>query len=471
MMKWVIVFVSLVCFQFPMVMATARDADIPVPGQDAVSLAGITTLDLDAAKRIALADNPSLAATETRMHQASERVRQASAAYLPRLDATGSASRVGLSDNSLASQLEAARLFDPLASIDDPEDYFSAGLSASYVVFDGFARKFNLEVEQLGEMQAQEATREARRLLLSAVSAAFFNAQLARENIAIAVADETFNQRQVSEAEARLRVGTGALSDVLNFKIQVNAAKSRWNLFNLEYRRFIIGLAALMGVPDAGLPQGLDLNELVTESETEMILPEVDALVAEALAKRPDLQMTDFRIQQSEALIQLARSDLFPTLNFSAELAGNRDNDTGFESDDFGYTVGLMVSYNIFSGGATRARVREARWAQTEAEKLYADLAILVASDVRDAVAQLDRAQSELTLQRANTALVEKNRDLVEKEYAAGQGTLVRLNEAQRDLITAQSRLALALVSLRQAWQNVESATGRILSVAADGTY
>jgi outer membrane protein TolC len=45
-----------------------------------------------------------------------------------------------------------------------------------------------------------------------------------------------------------------------------------------------------------------------------------------------------------------------------------------------------------------------------------------------------------------------------------GQGTLVRLTEAQRDLTTAQSRLALALVSLRMAWENLKTATGLILS-------
>jgi hypothetical protein len=39
----------------------------------------------------------------------------------------------------------------------------------------------------------------------------------------------------------------------------------------------------------------------------------------------------------------------------------------------------------------------------------------------------------------------------------------VRLNEAQRDLITAQSRLASALVSLRQGWQNLEAITSEIL--------
>jgi hypothetical protein len=60
--------------------------------------------------------------------------------------------------------------------------------------------------------------------------------------------------------------------------------------------------------------------------------------------------------------------------------------------------------------------------------------------------------------------LVQRTRDLVEKEYNAGQGSLVRLNEAQRDLTTAQSNLALALVGLRQAWVELETRTGNILA-------
>jgi outer membrane protein len=68
-----------------------------------------------------------------------------------------------------------------------------------------------------------------------------------------------------------------------------------------------------------------------------------------------------------------------------------------------------------------------------------------------------------LILQRSNAELVKQNRDLVEKEYAAGQTSLVRLNEAQRDLINAQSQMAVALVSLKQAWQDLKAATGEIL--------
>jgi outer membrane protein len=73
-------------------------------------------------------------------------------------------------------------------------------------------------------------------------------------------------------------------------------------------------------------------------------------------------------------------------------------------------------------------------------------------------------AQKQLLLQRTNAELVQKNRDLVEKEYKAGVGSLVRLNEAQRDLTAAQVRLALAQTAVHRAWYDLWSATGQILT-------
>jgi outer membrane protein len=468
MMRRCIWFFPLICVVFPLLGFAAeagRGSAGPSPGGN---LAGIKVLDLETAKRIAVSENPTMAAARARVEQAGQRVRQADAAFLPRLDASGSASHVGISDSEQESQLQFARLFDPQARMDGTEDRYAAGLTASWTLFDGFARKFAREAEQYGELQQMEARDEARRLLLSSVSTTFHTAQLAMENITISLADETFNQRQVADAEIRLQVGAGALSDVLNFKVQANAARSRLNRSTLEYKQLLIGLAALMGAPDAGVPEGLSLSPLVSEIDTEMVTPDAGALIAEALTHRPDLQQSGFRIKQAESQVQLARSDFFPKLSLFADLSGKRNSSIQFEEEDIGYAMGVTMSYALFTGGAREARVHEAAWARVEAQKVNANLTLTVAAEVRQAIEEINRAQTELKLQRTNTALVEQNRDLVEKEYAAGQGTLVRLNEAQRDLVTAQSRLALALVSLRQAWQTLESATGRILS-SADG--
>lgn len=429
----------------------------------AAALSRLGMLDLATAKRIAVAGSPGLGAAIERVRQAEERVRQARAAYWPSLDAGASALRSELSDNAARSQVTTARSFSADAALADPEDIYQADLTAGWALFTGFRRWFESARARFGEMESRAALDEARRLLVFAVASRYFEALLAREDLAIARADEAFNLRQTEEARARRRAGTGSLSDVLNFEVQVNAARSAINDAERQYALARIGLAAVMGLPEASIPETVELAVLQAETPPDMELPEPAPLIAFAEHHRPDLMESAYRLHQAEAEIGVARSDFFPSLSLQGALEGQRENSGRFEGDDFGNSIGLFMTYNLFSGGASRARLAEARYSRREAERNLAAVRISVVSEVRQALANLHSSQRELRLQQANAALVQQNRDLVEKEYAAGQASLVRLNEAQRNLTQARGRLALARVALRQSWERLESATGRNL--------
>lgn len=429
------------------------------------TLADVAVLDLAAAKRIAVAGSPNLAAAVERVRQAEERVRQARAAYWPFVDAGGSTVRTELSNNAARSRLAAERSLNlnPTVVSADPETLYRAELAAGWTIFDGFRRWFENARVRFGELENRSALDEARRLLLLSVAGGYYAAQLAREDLTIARADEAFNLRQSEEARARRRAGSGSLSDVLNFEVQVNAARSAINDAERQYTLARIGLAVLMGLPEAMIPETLELAALPTESASDLVLPEADSLIGFAENHRPDLMESLYRLQQSTAGIGVARSDFFPGLSLQGSLDGLREDNGRFEGDDFGNSIGVYMTYNLFAGGATRARVAEARAGAREAERTLAALRITVVSEVREALANLQASQRELRLQQQNAALVQQNRDLVEKEYAAGQASLVRLNEAQRNLTQARGRLALARVALRQSWERLEAATGRNL--------
>jgi outer membrane protein len=435
---------------------------------DAIDWTTINELDLKTAAHIALAGNPSLAAAEARVRQAMERVTQAKADYWPRLDLTAAGAKVWLSDNDLRTNQAMARLFDPNATLDDPEDRYNAGLIASWKMFDGFARKFSNAAARYGQDQTEAALDDGRRLILSAVATAYFAAQLTRENVDIAKADEEFNQRQLVEAEARRRVGTGSLSDQLNFEIRINDARASRIRAERNYEAALYALAALLGLREAAFPPTVQLAPLKNETEEELDKPDAEALIVYAHKHRPDIRQSQFGIQQADARVEIARSRFYPDLNLSAGYDGTHTDDLRLQEDDFGASVGLSLSYNLFSGGADRARVKEAQERAVELEKIYESQRITVSSEIRDSLTQLLSAQEQLRLQRINAKLVQTNRELVDKEYNAGQASLVRLNEAQRDLVTAQGRLALALATLRQAWFNLETDTGHILKVLAD---
>jgi len=424
---------------------------------------GIQVVDLATAKTIALSDNPSMAAAVSRVNQAKERVSQAKSAYFPRLDATASASRVALSDNAFEENLRTARFFNPGADIEDPQDYYRAGIVATWTLFDGFSRRFANAAARHGEALTDSARQDARRLLLSSVSQAYYSAQLALEGISIAQADEAFNRHQLSEASARRRAGTGSLSEELNFQVRRNAATANYLAAEESYKTAMIGLASLLGIPDAGFPSQVTLAPLKGETAEEMAPQDVKTLQDYALKTRSDVRQSRIAVEQKEAEIGIARSGFYPSVDLTANLGGERQADARFQGDDFGGSVAVNFTYNIFAGGLYRAKLAGARAGWIEARHNQNTLENRVKKEVKSAVTELETAGRQLLLQRSNADLVEKNRDLVEKEYRAGQGSLVRLNEAQRDLITAKSRLALALVGLHRAWSGLETATGSIL--------
>jgi len=227
---------------------------------------GIKTLDLATAQRIALKGNPGLEAAQARMEQARAKLRQAAAAWWPSLDLGGSAAHTRYSDTSFAPA-------SAVSDIDQNYDSSSLSLQATWVLFDGFYRSFRQEQMQYGTKSSGAAHHDSQRLLVLAVAEAFFNAQLIQTRVNIAQADNQFYSKQLRDANNRFEVGTGSWGDVLNIKVQLNSAKTSEMFGKREYEAAEYGLAALMGIEEAVLPESVALTALDRKAALPRILP------------------------------------------------------------------------------------------------------------------------------------------------------------------------------------------------------
>jgi len=432
-------------------------------GQPVVpDLAKIKVLDLKTAQKLALAGNPDIAAAQARIEQARARVRQAAATWWPSLDASGAGARQRLSDNSFQTTKDLYSRFG--MATDQTTENYSANLQATWLLFDGFARNFKEQQARYGEQAADAGLLDSRRLLVTSVAEAFLNAQLAQTTIDINRADETFYSRQLEDAQNRFKVGAGPWGDVLNIKVQVNSARTSLIRSQREFEAAGYGLAALLGLPEAAFPAHLRLESLDKETTIAEQKESADALIKEALAARPDIRRLEMAVKQAEAATGAAKAPFYPKVQLAGAVEGVREGDARLNNDDFGNTVGMNMSWNLYAGGADKARLIEAEQAKREAAYTLAGLRNGVAAEVRQDLALLAAAQEQLRLQRETVKLVEENRDLAKNEYEAGEASLVRLNEAQRDLITTYSRLAQALAGYQLAQQRLFSATGRNLA-------
>ena len=452
-MKKIILFPLMIC----LVAATGYSAE---PLKKEVSdLLSCDVLDLRTAQRIALAANPGIQAAEARLLQARAAVAEARSAWWPRLDATGKLGRTHLSDTEFSIMRQSG-------ATDQSYDVSSVGLQATWVLFDGFFRTFKLKQMEFSEKSSLAARENSQRLLLSAVANAFFNAQLVLTRIGIAEADKKFYEQQLQDAANRLEVGTGSRGAVLNFKVQLNSAMTNLLSDIREYEAATYGLAALLGLPDGVFPENVRLAELdrgFSLGEDEEA--DIPALIDEALDTRPDLQALDMQALQAEAAIGQAKALYWPRIFLSGSLNGSSQGDYSISRDDIGNLISLNFEWNLYSAGANKAKIAEAKQKRREVTLSMTDLRNQVASEIRREVALVAAAREQVDLQRKSVSLVEENRQLAQDEYDAGAASLVRLNEAQRDLTSTYGRLAQALVNYQLARQRLSSATGRNLQL------
>jgi outer membrane protein TolC len=421
----------------------------------------IKILDLTTAQWIALAENADFAASTSRIGQAIAQKEQAHAAYWPKLNFSMGASRNDMSNSLYDQQLLTAKFINPLAEIDDPVENYSLSLSVSYNLFDGFLSKHQYLAAKLGHEISHVQHQNAKRLLLQQVANYFFHTQLARENVEIAQANIDFYEQKLKEAKARQDIGSGSLSDSLNFQVQLNSARTTLIQARESFQLALLDMADVLGIPV--FSKIITLASLETEQSEELTSPDVQKNIAQAFSNRPDILLYEKIVKQAKEQEKAAMAYNYPFLQINAVYQGDRTENYQWQDDDFGNTVAAKITYPIFSGGYYQAKIKQAQYRVKETEKSWQYISKKIDTQVRQAITSVTSAQAQVTLQRDNAKLVQRNRDLVEKEYAAGQNSLVRLNEAQRDLITARSHLAAALVSLHQAWQNLMAATGEIL--------
>ncbi|NCC25657.1 MAG: hypothetical protein EOM25_10760, partial [Deltaproteobacteria bacterium] len=137
---------------------------------------------------------------------------------------------------------------------------------------------------------------------------------------------------------------------------------------------------------------------------------------------------------------------------------GNQPNRTYSESPSFGY--GLTADWTIFNGLIRENRIREYKANLAVAEFTVAAQWLAVVSEVRTAYANYVQSVRQTRLYEKTRELSAQQRDLVDEGYKAGNVELTRLNEAQRDLVEAETNLASSYINIQNAKAQLDASVG-----------
>lgn len=454
-------------------------------------------LTIEDARAIALGDNPDIHAAIARLDAARSRIEEAASVFYPNVVLTHNSARTFLTPASrnrlntllqptpvVPTNLDAAENFavtallnairTPLLGSSEPGGLgrsfseHSTSLTITWSIFDGFARDARLLSARYLRDASSYGLDDARRLLIHAVDTAYFQVQLAQERIRIALADEEFSRQQLEVTRKLLDADRASQADVENFEVRMLGAQSAVTAAKglRDSGRVILG--ELLGIEDAALPEELALSPLMEETPAEMATPPADAWIAHALRNRPDYIRSHALLASQRQVVRANRSAYSPSVGLSGSWGYDHSSNFRYSKDDQSAAAAVELRWELFTGGGRRARIEQAHYREAEAEATVQRIRLAVQSETRQAIIDLNDAQQQIHLrdETLRTALAARRR--VEAAYLAGRENLTRLNEAQRDVITADADLALARIRLRQAWSDLAAAAATYGETAPD---
>jgi len=190
--------------------------------------------------------------------------------------------------------------------------------------------------------------------------------------------------------------------------------------------------------------------------------PQLDALVQEALAYNPDLQVAAARVEQAAAYVKVAGATLYPQVNLLARGGGKMSGDSsGLEG------VGVFLNWELDLWGRIRA-------GQAGAQSQY-DSAALDAEYARQSIAALAAKSwflaTEARLQKAiaedMVAASARQVGFAQDRLRVGLGDEYDLTLAQASLATYRDSVRNLDLAYQQALRALEALAGRYPAAAA----
>ncbi|MCD6359324.1 MAG: TolC family protein [Armatimonadetes bacterium] len=327
-------------------------------------------------------------------------------------------------------------------------DARDAGISVGLTLYDSTTRPA-VRQARAAARAARHRLEDTRRELTMSVAQLYLTA-LGQEQLAeVAASAVLAAQRHLQLVDATIEAGTAAAAD--RYPVQVQLAQARLNAATAEsaLARTLADLRATIGLPP-GPP--LKLSERLAQTE---VRGEVEDLIAQALATRPDVLAQREDVQTRRWSLKLARAQA--GLSCSVTAQGDWGRHTGVTGES--WVLGTGVSYPLFDRGA-QAEVCAAEADYRSAQAQLAELELAVRREVEQEYLRLNEAAERINAARVSEESARSNLEAAEARYREGVAIVIEVTDADQSLREAQADRVQALYDHNLAHVRLMNAMG-----------
>ncbi|MEC3905550.1 TolC family protein [Tamlana sp. 2201CG12-4] len=384
-------------------------------------------LSQEEAVRLALENNYGIKLVNTDVEIAKNNANILNSGYLPTV--TGNAGATYNKNNIESETVNGPADFDGIES-----SRYNASVDLNYTLFDGLGRAYNYkqlkETQQLTELQARE-TIENTVLQLFTV---YYNVAELAENFNAISQTFAISKDRLTRSEYQFEFGQSTKLAVLNAEVDINNDSINVMNSRQELKNFKRDLNLVLGntlIDDFDVDTNIMFNRLYNK----------EALLEKAIANNVSVLQVDKNITINKLGIQSERSAYLPTVGLVGSYGWNRNNNpANFTrvSVSTGISAGVNLRWNLFDGGNTVTRVKNAR-VNLEAQNILKEqLLVTLQRDFNNAWDNYHNRLKIFRLEEDNIKTSQNNFNRTEEKFKLGQVNSIEFRLAQVNLLNAE---------------------------------
>ena len=339
---------------------------------------------------------------------------------------------------------------------------YNASVNLNYVLFDGLGRSYNYkqfkEQYQLSELQVRETIENT----IFQLFTIYYNvAQITENTVALEETLGISNDR-LKRAQFQFDYGQDTKLGVLNAEVDINndsinLINSKQNLKNAKRDlNVVFGNTVAL---DFDVDTKISFDALYSKEE----------LFEKAKTRNIALLQIDKNIAISNYGIKSGKSAYLPTLGLTGSYGWNKNNNNAASflavSINTGISAGLNLSWNLFDGGSTITRVKNAQINLDNQLLQKEQLLVNIERDFNNAWDNYQNKFNIYKIREENIITSKNNFDRTEEKFKLGQVNSLEFRQAQLNLRNAELTRNEAKYQAKLAELELLQLSGELLNV------
>lgn len=336
----------------------------------------------------------------------------------------------------------------------------SFSLSTSVPLFDAGRTTHTIRLDRLNLQAATADLEKAKNDIRVNVAQAYVDILYKQEIEGVARRQVGIDSAQVARVEQLLQNGKASEAELAQQKATL--AASRLTLTQAENDRelSLLTLTQLLELPstDGFSITGIEAGQALQNAprslagEADGGQPSAEAVYAEAVGVKPEVEAELLRLKGTEHSITVAKSSLYPSLSLSGGLGSNYYTTSGYKAEGFGKQlknnfsqyIGLSLNVPLFNRFATRNSIRQAQLERDNQLLTVNNVKKTLYKEIQQVCQQARAARAKLASSQEAARSSEAAFALAKAKYENGKANITEFNEAKNNLLKAQSDLTQA---------------------------